>query len=85
MQLSSKTIAALALVVSVMTPAYAEVDISCGDFKKTADGSWRATGEVTLSTDGVKLEVSRGTEFVSGAHFGKLDLYAVLERECGHR
>jgi hypothetical protein len=75
----------LALVASVMTRAYAEVDISCGDFKKTAEGSWRATSEVALSTDGIKLNVSRGTEFVSGAHFGKLDLYAILERECGHQ
>jgi hypothetical protein len=83
MHLLSRVVAgALSIVIGCVT-AHAEIQISCDMFKKNADGSWSPTSEISLSTDGMNLSVGRGTKFVSGAHFGRLDLYAIIEGNCG--
>lgn len=86
MHLLPKAVAgALSIVVGCVTvPAHAEIQIDCGMFKKNADGSWSPTSEISLSSDGMSLTAGRGTKFVSGAHFGRLDLYGIIESSCGH-
>jgi hypothetical protein len=82
--LTKKVVCALAIVAGCATcPAHAEIQIDCGMFKKNADGSWSPTSEISLSSDGMSLSADRGTKFISGAHFGRLDLYAIIERNCG--
>jgi hypothetical protein len=85
MHLLLKAVAgALSIVIGcIMSPAHAEIQIDCGMFKKNADGSWSPTSEISLSSDGMNLSADRGTKFISGAHFGRLDLYAIIERNCG--
>ncbi len=82
----SALVGALAIVLCRMvTPAFGEMRIDCGMFKKNADGTWSPTSTIALSTDGMTLTVDRGTKFVSGAHFGRLDLYAIIEKTCAQR
>ncbi|WOJ88538.1 hypothetical protein RZS28_11980 [Methylocapsa polymorpha] len=69
----------------VANPAHGEIQLSCDAFKKNPDGTWSPKNRMTLSTDGMDLAVGPGAKFVSGAHFGRLDLYAILERNCNHQ
>ncbi|QGM98153.1 hypothetical protein [Methylocystis parvus] len=54
--------------------------LSCGQFKKSKDGTWRAKGWMILPC-GVAL--SPGTPFIEGANLCGRDLASELDDACG--
>jgi hypothetical protein len=54
----------------------------CGDFKRSADGSWTAIQAVVLPAPAGPLKLDAGVSFRPGQMVGGADLGSILQRDC---